>query len=116
MNVYLLVDYSFEHPEDIAMSSAFSTPEEAINYALKMVNQMSGKDIYTHGIKVDGVSHKETRISNHRSLGSDIGVTYKSAHTGNRMAMIVIERNLRSPLPETQPIESDFLPDSHYAE
>lgn len=116
MNVYILLDYNFEYPEDMMMSSVFNSPEAAIDYALSKVNQLSGKDICTHGIQVDGYQHKEFRISNHRSLGTDLGVTYKSAMTGLPMAIMVMERKLRCPVPELEPIEGDFAPDPQYPE
>lgn len=95
MNVYILLDYSFEHPEDIAMSSVFSSPEAAIKVALNMVNSFHSEDIFTHGVRVDGYQYKEFRISNHRGLGTDFGVTYKSTLTGLPMAIMVMERKLR---------------------
>lgn len=116
MNVYILLDYNFKYPEDMTMSSVFNSPEAAIESALAMANQLSGEDICTHGIQVDGYQHKEFRISNHRGLGTDLGVTYKSAFTGLPMAIMVMERKLRSPLPELEPIEGDFSPDPQYLE
>lgn len=115
MNVFIVLDYSFKNPEDITLASTFNTLEAAMDYALKAAMDW-GLNFRTHGYKMEGIPHSEIRISNGCNLGSKYGITYKSGHTGNPMAMMVMERKLRCPIPEEQPLECDFAPEPQYPE
>lgn len=99
MTAYIVVDYSFTHPQDITIMSTFSALDKAMEYCIKQAQLMDfelrPEDIKTHGIKVPGHPFKITRISNQNNLGSNYGVTFNSTHTGNPMAMLIVERDLK---------------------
>lgn len=91
MEVFTLVDYNLQHPEDVSIQpKSFVSLLKAMRYALELAEKRGGREITTRGYALGG-PHSDDRLTNHNSLGSEFGVSYKSRYGSYPMAIMIIK-------------------------
>ena len=94
MEVFIVVDYNLKVAEDISIrGKSFDSLPKAMQFALKLAEERSGRDITTHGYALGG-PHSDNRLSNNNSLGTEFGVSYKSEYGSYPMALMVIKTKI----------------------
>lgn len=97
MNIFIIVDYNFEAPQDISVSKCFTSLEKAFEVALEDVKQCKGDKITLHNSPKnfgEDLEYNTNRLSNNNSLGSNYGISYKSNYGGFKCSRIIIQRKL----------------------
>lgn len=102
MEVFIVVVYNLKVAEDISIErKSFDSLPKAMQFALELAEKRSGRDITTHGYALGG-PHSDNRLTNHNSLGSEFGVSYKSEYGSYPMAIMVIKTKISSEDDNTQ--------------
>jgi hypothetical protein len=95
MKVYMILDINFAVMQDISVGSVYSSLEDAFEVALKDVVSKDGKDIKIHGYSIEGYESTDSRLTNHNSLGSEYGVSYKSNYGSYPCCRMIVERTVK---------------------
>lgn len=93
MEVFTLVDYNLQVAEDVSIQKSFGSLLEAMRFALELAEKRNGREITTHGYALGG-PHTDDRLTNHNSLGSEFGVSYKSQYGSYPMAIMIIQTEI----------------------
>lgn len=95
MDVFMILDINLSVMEDISVGSVYSSLEDAFKVALEDVVNKDGKDIKIHGYSIEGYESTDSRLTNHNSLGSEYGVSYKSSYGNYPCCRMIVERTVR---------------------
>lgn len=85
MKVYVVVYENLNMKGETEVEKVFMNKEKAFQYATEQAKLIGGVDVKIH-------NNDGTRITNHHSLGSDYGITFKK--NGRSSAFLIIPRTI----------------------
>ena len=93
--VFLVLDINFKVMEDTMVKGTYATLEDAMKASLEDVISKQGKDIICHGYQLEEIEYTNNRLTNHNSLGSNYGVSYKSYYGNYPCCRMVIPQKIK---------------------
>lgn len=93
--VYIVIDINLKVADDTSIPCIFASKADAFDYAIKNIVSVNGQNILIHNHQIAGYATVDNRISNGCSLGSDLGISYKSYYGSYPCARMIMEREVK---------------------